>query len=175
MSTQSAKANAGHALHVQIEAARVLLANYRDVLGDDDIARADAIEGETSLKEAIVQGIARIAELEAMETGAETMLANLKARCARLATQKENLRTSLAVALEIAGEKKVETALGTISLKNVPPKCEITDESSIPAKFWKPQEPRLDKKAVLDALKAKEDVPGAVLGNGGATIQLVYR
>jgi Siphovirus Gp157 len=48
----------------------------------------------------------------------------------------------------------------------------ILDEAILPAKFWKAQDPKLDKKAVLDALKAKEDVPGASLSNGGETISI---
>lgn len=171
----SDKQNAGHALYRQIEAARILLANFKDVLGDDEQAIADTVEGETNLHGAIEKGLARIAELEMLETGVMAALDNLKARCQRLQQQKEMLRTSLAVALEVGGLKKLETPLGTIALKNVPPKVEITEESAIPSRFWKPQEPRLDKKAVLEALKAKEDVPGAVLSNGGVSIQVTYR
>lgn len=165
----------GHQLHVQIEAARVLLANWRDILGDDAEARADAVEGQTSLLEAIEQGMNRIVEIEALETGIASILNNLKARKERLEQQKETLRTALAVALEVGEVKKLETALGTISLRTVPPKVEIITESEIPGKFWKPQDPKLDKKAVLDALKAKEVVPGAVLSNGAQVIQITPR
>lgn len=171
----SDKTSAGHALHAQIEAARILLANFRDILGDDEQAIADTVEGETNLHKAIERGIARIAEIEGMEDGLSKMQESLKSRCDRLKQQKENLRTSLAVAMEVGALKRLETALATITLKPVPPKVEIIDESAVPSRFWKAQEPRLDKKAVLDALKSKEDVPGAVLGNGGAVVQLTFR
>ena len=62
--------------------------------------------------------------------------------------------------------RKMELPQATISLRAVPPKAEITDEALVPSKFWKAQDPKLDKKAVLDALKGKEDVPGASLSNG---------
>ena len=115
-----------------VEAARVLLANYRDVLGDDAEARADAVEGETSLREAITQGLARIVAIEALETGVSATMANLKARASRLEQQKEHLRTSLAVAMEIGAIKRHETALATITLKPVPAKVEITDDFVAP-------------------------------------------
>ncbi|MGE0857439.1 MAG: siphovirus Gp157 family protein [Hyphomicrobiaceae bacterium] len=44
--------------------------------------------------------------------------------------------------------------------------------SRIPSEFWKPQPPRLDKKVVLDALKAGAVVPGAELSNGGETLSM---
>jgi|ERR1700680_297607 len=164
--------NTSHALHQEIEAARVLLADFRDILGDDVEARADAVEGQTELLEAIERGIMRVAEIEAMEAGLDSMLENLKARVSRLSKQKENLRTSLAVAMELSERKRIETAAGTIVLKAVPPKVEITDEAAIPSRFWKAQDPKLDKKLLTEALKAKEIVPGATLGNGGITVQL---
>jgi len=61
MATQ--KASAAHSLHQEIEAARVLLANIKDILGDDAQARADAVEGETDLRAAIESGMARVAEI----------------------------------------------------------------------------------------------------------------
>ena len=104
MTTQAA----GHSLHKEIEAARVLLADLGDILGDDLEARADAVEGQTELLEAIERSLMRVAEIEALETGLESMMSNLKARQTRLAKQKENLRTALAVALEVSERKRFD-------------------------------------------------------------------
>lgn len=171
------KVNAGHSLHREIEAARVLLAQYNDILADDQQARADAIEGETNIHEAIGQGLKRILEIELLEPGIEAAIANLKARGARLEAQKKNLRTALCVAMEMAELPggKLETPLGTIALKRIPPKLDIVDESAIPARFFKPQEPRLDRAALTAALKEKEIIPGAQLDNGSITIQVGSR
>lgn len=155
------------ALRRETEAARTLLASMADVLGDDAELAADTIEGETNLQEAMASAVARIAAIDAMTEGIRTAQDKLAARKARLEKQCDMIREGLAVALEVAGMKKLETPLATISLRATQPKVEVVDESAIPAKFWKPQDPRLDRKAVLDALKAKEDVPGAMLSNGG--------
>lgn len=175
MSKAKPEIAAGHDLHVQIEAARVLLANFRDILGDDEQAVADMVEGQTNLPEAMTRAVTRIVELEAMEAGLGLMMERLKGRCDRLKQQRETLRTAMAVAMEIGAMKRHETALATITLKPVAAKVEIIDEAAIPSKFWKSQEPRLDRKAVLDALKDKQEVPGATLSNGGAVVQITYR
>jgi hypothetical protein len=161
-----------HALHVETEAAKALLANLRDIIGDDDQAQADAVEGETSLIEAIESGLTRLTELNELHSGIAALIANLKDRGERFERQRDNIRTAICAAMEAGNIKKHEFALATVSLRAVPPKVEITDESLVPSKFFKQPEPKLDKKAVLDALKAKEVVPGAVLSNGGLTVSV---
>lgn len=171
----SDRKSVSHQLHQEIEAARVLLTNYRDVLGDDAQATADMVEGETNLHYVLNKAVGRIVEIDALAAGLDAALANLGARKQRLQEQKDNLRALLVVAMELAATKRLETPLATVSLKPVPPKVEIINEADVPSKYWKAQDPKLDKKALLDALKAKEQVPGAVLGNGGATIQITFR
>ena len=74
--------------------------------------------------------------------------------------------------MSMAELKKLELPQATISRKPTPAKALILDEAAIPARFWKPSDPKLDKKAVLDALKAGEAVPGTSLSNGGETIAI---
>lgn len=158
-------------IRIETEAARHLLMNFRDVLGDEDAADI-AIESETNLKEAIATGTRRILELDGMVAGIGAMLATLKERSDRLDRQRVTLRTAINVAMEAAGMKKVELAEATLSLRPVPPSVQIIDESAIPSRFMKPQPPKLDKRAMLDALKAHEPIPGATLSNGGTTLSI---
>ena len=48
------------------------------------------------------------------------------------------------------------------------------DETLIPANYWKLQEPKLDRKALLSDLKAEEVIQGLGLSNGGQTIQFKW-
>jgi hypothetical protein len=96
---------------------------------------------------------------------------DLAARRDRIEKRIALRKVAILVAMQSGEIQKIETPAGTISRKAVPPSALILDEAAIPAEFWKPQDPKLDKKAVLDALKAKQDVPGAQLSNGGETIQ----
>ena len=51
----------------------------------------------------------------------------------------------------------------TASLKNSAPALQIITECLIPAAYWKPQDPKLDKLGLLAALKAGADIDGVRL------------
>jgi phage shock protein A len=157
---------------IQGEAARALLANIRDVIGDDEEMISDAVEGETSLIEAISGAADRVEELDAHCEALEARIKELGERRSRFEDQAARIKAAIHVAMGQAELRKLELPQATISLRAVAPKAEITDEAALPSKFWKAQDPKLDRKAVLDALKAKESVPGAVLSNGGETISI---
>ncbi len=160
------------ALKDEAEAARALLANLRDVIGDDDDATHDAIEGETSLIEVITSAVDRLAELEAHEEALANQIKALNTRKDRFSHQGELIRAAILSAMGMADLKKLELPQATLSRKPTPPKAIILDEAAIPARFWKPSDPKLDKKSVLDALKGSEAVPGAELSNGGETVAI---
>jgi hypothetical protein len=160
------------ALNREAEAAQSLLANLRDIIGDDEQATVDAIEGETNLLETITAVVHRINEIAAHKDGIKDYVGRVKSRLERLERQEELMRTALLSAMATAGLKKLELPTATITMKATAPSAVITDEANIPASFWKPQDPKLDKKAILDSLKSKQDVPGAVLSNGPPTLQI---
>jgi hypothetical protein len=159
-------------LQIQGEAARVLLANIRDVIGDDEEMAVSAVEGETMLVEAISSAVDRVEDLDTYCESLDARIAELSVRRSRFEDQAARIKAAIHVALGQAEIRKLELPQATISLRAVAPKAEITDEALLPSKFWKEQDPKLDKKAVLDALKAKETVPGATLSNGGETISI---
>lgn len=159
-------------VHIQSEAARSLLANIRDVIADDEEMHITAIEGETGLIDAISGAVDRIFELEGHEEALASQIKRLSERKSRFEDQRSRIKAAVHVAMGHAELRKLELPQATLSVRGVSPKVEITDEAAVPVKFWKPQDPKLDKKAVLDALKAKEEVPGATLSNGGETLSI---
>lgn len=159
-------------LRQQVEAARALVAELYPILENDDELRRDTIEGETDLLDALRHAVARIVEIDALRTGIQATIKVLKDRLGRYDGQEECLRTAMLSAMEIGGLRRLETALGTISVKTVPPSVVVTEEADIPPEFWKRGDPKLDKRALLEALKDGTPIPGATLSNGGATIQL---
>jgi hypothetical protein len=182
-----------------MEAARLLREQIADIAaGDADFIR-DTIEGETSLHEQIGALAASIAEDEAVADGIKALLDNLGARKKRLEARADVKRALVACAMEIGELRKIDTPAGTVSLKPVPPKLIPTEESDIPARFWKVGDPILDRKALGDALKARDaalkeaqavedqevralaiaaveaahpPIPGATLSNGSLTISI---
>jgi len=162
-------------LHIQGEAARALLLNIKDVVEDDAEMIETAIEGETNLKEAISAAVDRISECKAHALALESREKDLSDRRQRFLDQAERIRASILVAMGQAELRKLELPQATLSVRGLAPKVVVTDEALIPSKFWKAQDPKLDKKAILDALKAEETVLGAELSNGGETLSIGMR
>jgi chromosome segregation ATPase len=162
----------GHSLYMETQAARTLLAQMADILGDDETAKRDAIEGETNLREAIAVAIKQIGEDEAAVLGLSEYVGELSDRRERLKQRIANMRTAICVAMEQAHEKTLETAFATVTTKAVPKTAIITEEADIPSDYWKEQPPKLDKAAVTKALKEGVPVTGAVLSNGGLSISI---
>lgn len=159
--------NVQRSLHIQGEAAKVLLANIRDVIGDDEDMAATAVEGETSLIEVIGEAIDRVAEISALEEAISIQQKALSARKNRLETQAERIRASILVAMGQADLKKLELPRATLSRKAAPVKVIITNEADLPSTFLiEKTELKPDRAAILDALKSGI-VPGAELSNGG--------
>jgi hypothetical protein len=169
--------DAGHKLHREIEAAKSLLANLSDILGDDEVAKHDAVEGETHLHEAIVRGLSRLAEIDILRSGIKHIKEQLAARDARLEAQKDSLRTAMEKAMDVARESRIECPLGTISRKPTPQQLLVLEESQIPTAWWKRPDPVLDRKGLRDALRAdsKLFIPGVTLDNGGFTVAVNWR
>lgn len=134
-------------------------------LADDPDLLIDSIEGETSLFEAIDRLLITIAESEGLAKGARAAAAEIESRALRFDKRAETCRAMIEQALMIAELEKVERPGGTLSLVRRAAKVEITEESDIPAEFWKTGDPKLDKKALAAALKEGRPIAGAALSN----------
>jgi hypothetical protein len=62
--------------------------------------------------------------------------------------------------MEFSGIDKVKRPTLTVSIQLNPPSVEVLDESVIPSIFMIPQPEKIDKKAILKALKDGEEIPG---------------
>jgi hypothetical protein len=140
--------------------------------GDDELI-ADMVEMETQLYEAIGLVIERIHADDTLVEGMKLAEARIEARRKRFADRNERRKFAIANALQLAKRPKFEHPLVTISRRNAPPHSEVVAEHEIPAKYWKPAEPQLDKRLLLADLKqAKIDgvkIGGAILVEGEMT------
>ena len=105
----------------------------------------------------------------------ESDIAGLKAEEKRLAEKRrtmentiERAKSAMQNAMATAGEKKIPCGSFTVALQNNPPKCVIdVSVADIPSKYLIPQEPTIDKKLLLEDLKASgEQVPYAHIEQG---------
>jgi len=161
-----------HKLHLAIQAADVLKLQLKEIVGDDLDTIRDTIEGEIDLRGLIALAVQQNVIDEAQVDGIDALIGKLEARRERIEEHIELRRVAILTAMQSGEIDKLVTPAGTISRKALPRSALILMESEIPADYWKPQEPKLDKKAVLEALKAGTSVPGAQLSNGGTTIQI---
>ncbi|MGB0299266.1 MAG: siphovirus Gp157 family protein, partial [Paracoccaceae bacterium] len=143
----------------------------RELTGDDARLAHDLVEGETDFFEAVEAALSEIDECDILIAGLKDHEATLKARRSSIEKRRDRLRGLIDQAFQMASIESHRFATATITTKAVPPKVVILDESEIPARFFTPQPPKLDRSALLAAAKI-EAVPGAQLSNGGTTIQI---
>ncbi len=161
-----------HALHQATKAADVLKEQLREIAGDDlDVIR-DTMEGEIDLRGLISLAAEQNLADAAIVSGVDDAMSRLRERKERYEKRIGMRRAAILAAMASGEIKNLETPAGTLTRKAVPPSPVYYDESMIPSEFWKPSDPRLDKAAVKEALKAGREVPGAMMGNGGETLSV---
>ena len=100
---------------------------------------------------------------EALAAGLSTRLSDMKARIERFETSAKRKRELALKAMNEAEIPKLLVADFTASLRHGAPTLEVVEENKIPAAYWKPQPPKLDRQGLLAALKAGTAIEGAVL------------
>ncbi len=128
----------------------------------------DTLEALGGELEAKATNVARfVLNVEAMAEAVENASKAMKERAARIRRRADAVREYLRMNMQGAGIKKIEAVEFTLTLKKNPPAVVIDDAGQIPSAFMvmppppPPPEPRPDKKAIADALKAGTGVPGA--------------
>ena len=115
-----------------------------------------------------VDGIARVlAHFESQAAFASAEIKRLQLRKKRFEAAQERLESSIRVAMECAGTRKLEGESSTLSLRAAPASVSIHDFEAVPAAYKIVKvDTSIDKAAVAKALKAGLEVPGADLSEG---------
>lgn len=147
-----------------------------DVLMDaqtDEQTLRDTLEGERWPLELKAQNYGFvIRNLQAAAANIKEAEEQMKARRQAIERRAANLIEFLKTGMEIARVTKLETPYFALTVKKNPPSVDVWDEKQIPEKYMRtpepppPPAPVPDKKAIAEALKAGEDVPGAQLAQG---------
>jgi len=139
------------------QAALAVKQSLFDLAGDDEDLFLDMIEGETGLIEIIDRLLARRAEHLALAEGLSRHVELMKSRQARFERVAEQDRLLVTQALLIAelGSLKRPTATLTMSARGV--KLVVDEEADIPAAYFKPGDPKLDRTALAAALKVRAE------------------
>lgn len=136
----------------------------------DDETLRDTLEGITDLPDMIAELIRSSLADQAMVAGLKGRLEDMRERLARLeacATKKRQLALDALVEVDI---KKLTQPDFTVSVRAGTPALSVIAEDEIPEDFWVPQPPKLDRQAILAALKSGKSIAGASLNNSQPTL-----
>jgi hypothetical protein len=137
-----------------------LLAEIPDL---DEETLSDTLEGITDLREMLAEVVRSALDDEALAGGLSTRMADMKARLERFEARARRKRELALRAMAEAEIPKLAEPDFTASLRQGAPKLEVIAEDKIPAAYWKPQPPKLDKQGLLVALKTGTAIEGASL------------
>jgi len=154
----------------QAEAAAALRDSLAKLGETDPDLILDMTEGETSLFECIDALLLRMASDKALVVGTDSVISDLEARKRRVEKRIEFDRGLIEQAMAIAELPKIERPAATLSLSNRPPSLRIENEADVPAEFWTAGAPKLERKALTEALKEGRTIPGAVLSNAAPSL-----
>ena len=113
-----------------------------------------------------------IQELKALAKDIADAKKAMSIRQKAAANKADRLTQYLLDEMQKTGIKKVECAELCVSVAKSPVAVEVLDEKQIPAEWWKPQDPVLDKQGLKAALKDGKDVPGVRLGAQGVRLMI---
>ena len=131
----------------------------------DDATLADTVDGLTNLHEVIAAVVRSAIVDEAMAEGLKGHIQLLQERLRRIAERASQRRRIARDAMIKVDVRKIAAPDFTLSLRPGSPALIVVDEATIPAPYWKPREPRLDRLGLLEALKTGVPVVGVQLSN----------
>lgn len=131
---------------------------------------ADTLEGLAGEIEVKATNVAMfVRNLEASADAIKEAEANMAARRKAIENRAKRIRAYLQGQMERTGITKIECPYFKLAVRDNPPAVVIDAESQLPQKFMRtpePPPPAPDKKAIAEALKSGEEVPGAHLERG---------
>lgn len=151
-----------------------LARQIRDLVGDDDVAFIDTLDGECGAVDAVRSVLRFIASAEQMETACKALRDRYGARAQDFASRQERARNALVQFMGEIGEKSMTLPEGTITRKAGTVKVVgEADPNQMPPEFVRIKtEVTLDKTAIKRALEQGVEVPGFELSNGCETVQI---
>jgi len=151
-----------------------LAQQLRELVGDDDVAFVDMLDGESNVVETVRAALRMEAACEANEAACKALAQRYGARAHDFAGRRERLRNAIVQFMGETGEKSMTLPEGTITRKAGAPKVVgDADPNTLPPEFVRIKtDISLDRTAIKRALEQGADVPGFSLSNGCETLQI---
>lgn len=109
-----------------------------------------------------------VKHLEHQASAAKAEVDRLKSIQSQAEKQAEGIKEYVRTNMESIGRDRLDLGLFKVTLRAPTKVANVIDEVQIPNRFWRviPETLQLDKRSLLDALKAGEQVEGAALADG---------
>lgn len=150
-----------------------LAASIRELCGDDDLAFADTLDGETDVIQAARATVRMIAAAETMEQAAKALAERYGARAKDFADRGTRARAALGHFMSEIAAPKLTLPEATVTLVGGDNRS-VTgtpDVDTLPADLVRvKREP--DRTAIKATLQAGREVPGCTLTNGAPRLQI---
>jgi len=120
-------------------------------------ATIESMDLETDIENKIESYIIVMDELKASSARIQDEIKRLRGRKTTQDKNLKRLKDTLLDQMKLLETPKVKTDKYTIWYQNNPESVRVSDETKIPKRFFKEQKPKLDRRALLDELKATEE------------------
>ena len=141
--------------------------NLLELAEDPDIdeqAFMDTLEGIEGALEDKAEGYAKVIRtLEGDAAACDAESKRLRNKKQTIENNIKRMKTVLQYAMEITGKTKFKTPLFSFGIQKNPASVVIDHAGMVPASYWIPQPPELDKKAIKAYIKENGDVDWAHL------------
>ena len=138
----------------------------------DEETLKDTLEGLTDLREMLAAVIRSRQEDHTLAEALKLRIKEMQERLNRFEHKVEKKRDLAAKVMEREQIEKFIEPDFTASFRKVPQSLIISDETAISEEFWKSQPAKLDRRKLIDCLRAGKQVAGVYLGNGGRTVSV---
>ena len=130
----------------------------------DEQALKDTMEGIDGALEIKAEGYAKIIRmLEGDAAACDAESKRLRNKKQAIERNIDRMKKALQFAMQTTGKTKFKTPLFSFGIQKNPASVVIDHASKVPASYWIPQPPELDKKAIKAYIKENGDVDWAHL------------
>ena len=155
--------------HIRQQISNLLLACPE--LAEDEILRADMIEGETDANEFLIACEKKRVEAKWLAASIEFHQEELDERKKRFERSEQAMRELMFKVMQAADLRKLELPAATLSIRPGVPKVIITIEELLPLEMWRfTKSP--DKTKIKETIQGGTPVPGATLSNAEPTLSI---
>lgn len=147
------------------------LKNIALTLPDDDPDKLEMLSVEGDYQALMEWALKKRNEALAQAEACASLKETYGFREKRFEAKADSMKDVVGLIMSCAKETKYQGVAGTVSVKAIPPKPVVLDESLVPPLYFK-VERSIQKSLINEAIKNGETIPGVSLDNGGSSISI---